>query len=89
VGLGFVLGDGIGCWALDHCLVDGKLEPWAADVIAGITDPICIERSQSGEGVHIFVYAEEGPGRKIRDGRNIEFYSVGRYIDVTGDRLEV
>ncbi len=31
--------------------------------------------------------AAEGKGFKIRDGRNIEFYSTGRYIAVTGVRL--
>ncbi|MBG6083252.1 bifunctional DNA primase/polymerase [Zhihengliuella flava] len=86
VGLGFVLGDGIGCFDLDHCLTDGRLEPWAADVLAEIQQPILFaEVSQSGTGVHVFVEAPEGPGAKIRDGRNIEFYSKDRYIAVTGE----
>lgn len=87
VGLGYVLGDGIGCWDFDHCLIDGVLTGWARESIESIADPLLIEVSQSGEGVHVFVYATEGPGRKIRDGRNIEFYSSGRYIAVTGQRL--
>lgn len=88
-GLGVVLGGGIGCWDLDHCIVDGELLPWAADVIAGVEAPLWVERSMSGDGVHVFVHAPEGDAVKIRDGRNIEFYSQGRYIAVTGDRLEV
>lgn len=89
VGLGFVLGGGFGCWDLDHCIVDGELLPWAREVIASIADPLWVERSMSGDGVHIFVRAEEGPAVKIRDGRNIEFYSRDRYIAVTFDRLNI
>lgn len=85
VGMGYVLGDGIGCYDLDHCLVDGKPEPWVAKFIASIPERVIFsEVSQGGDGVHIFVEAPEGPGRKIRDGRNIERYSTGRYIAVTG-----
>lgn len=88
VGLGFVLGDGVGCWDFDHCFVDGRLAGWALEAIAAISEPVIFaEVSQSGEGVHVFVEAPEGPGRRIRDGRNIEFYSAGRYIAVTGIKL--
>lgn len=88
-GIGYVLGDGIGCWDFDHCIVDGVLVGWAREAIEAIADPLLIEVSQSGEGVHVFVRAAEGPGWKIRDGRNIEFYSSGRYIAVTGQRLSM
>lgn len=88
-GLGFVLGDGVGCWDFDHCIVDGALVDWAREAIEAIPDPLLIEVSQSGEGVHVFVEAAEGRGRKIRDGRNIEFYSAGRYIAVTGIKLNI
>lgn len=88
VGLGFVLGDGIGCWDFDHCIKDGALADWAREAIAAIEAPLLIEVSQSGEGVHVFVEAPEGPGSKIRDGeRCVEFYSSGRYIAVTGRKL--
>lgn len=89
VGLGYVLGDGVGCWDFDHCIVDGVLVDWAREAIESIEDPLLVEVSQSGEGVHVFVHATEGPGRKIRDGRNIEFYSSGRYIAVTGNKLSM
>jgi primase-polymerase (primpol)-like protein len=86
VGMGFVLGDGIGCWDFDHCFTSGKLADWARDALAAITERVIFtEVSQSGEGLHVFVEAPEAPGRKIRDGRNIEFYSSGRYIAVTGN----
>lgn len=90
VSLGFVLGDGVGCYDFDHCLVDGELAGWARDAIETINEPVIFaEVSQSGEGVHIFIEASEGPGRKIRDGRNIERYTSGRYIAVTGNRLSM
>jgi primase-polymerase (primpol)-like protein len=88
VGLGFVLGDGIGCLDLDHCFDGGVLADWAADYIRTISEPVIFaEVSQSGDGVHVFIEAPEGPGRKIRDGRNIERYTAGRYIAVTGNKL--
>ncbi|MFS0718852.1 bifunctional DNA primase/polymerase [Arthrobacter sp. 1P04PC] len=88
VGLGFVLGDGIGCIDLDHCLDGGVLADWAAEYIRTFSEAVIFaEVSQSGEGVHLFIEAPEGPGRKIRDGRNIERYTSGRYIAVTGNKL--
>lgn len=88
VGLGFVLGDGIGCIDLDHCFDGGVLADWAAEYIRSVTEPVIFaEVSQSGDGVHLFIEAGEAPGRKIRDGRNIERYTTGRYIAVTGNSL--
>ena len=88
-GFGIVLGDGLGCIDLDHCIIDGVVAEWAQGWIDGYReDAVLIERSFSGEGVHIFLPMEEGPGRRIRDGvRNVEIYSRDRYIAVTGDRL--
>lgn len=85
-GIGFVLGDGFACIDLDHCLIDGELAPWAAAVVAA-NPGTYIEVSRSGEGLHIFGLLPEGPGRKIRDGRNIEVYSTGRYIALTNNRF--
>ena len=84
-GLGYVLGDGVGCIDLDHCLDGGRLESWAADILAA-TPATYVEVSQSGTGLHIFGHLPEGPGRLIRDGRAVEYYSTGRYIAVTGNR---
>lgn len=87
-GLGFVLGDGIGCIDLDHCFIDGELADWAR-LIVDRCPPTFMEVSQSGDGLHIFGLLPEGPGRNIRrDGTNVEFYSVGRYIAVTGNRFD-
>lgn len=89
-GLGFVLGDGIGCIDLDHCIdARGRVEPWAQHYIDRWRDrAIMVERSMSGRGVHIFLHMEETKGRMIRlPGRSIEVYSWRRYIAVTGDRI--
>ena len=87
VGLGFVLGDGVGCIDLDHCFEDGKLVSWAQEIVDRCPETF-MEVSQSGEGLHIFGLLPEGGGRNIRGGgSNVEFYSVGRYIAVTGDRF--
>ena len=86
-GFGIVLGDGLGCIDLDEALDDtGRIKPWAQEVVTGYADDsILTEVSVSGRGLHIFLPMPEGPGKRIRDGeRNIEIYSRGRYIAVTG-----
>lgn len=91
-GLGWVLGAGIGCIDLDHCIIDGRLQAWAADIIRKYRRrALLIERSHSGDGVHIFLRMKPGAGRRIRDGRNIEVYppDSGRYIAVTGRRFDL
>lgn len=89
VGLGFVLGGGIGCIDLDHCITDGVVADWA-QAILDRCPPTFIEVSQSGEGLHIFGLIPEGPGRNIRRGDTaVEFYSADRYIAMTGDRFKV
>lgn len=85
-GFGVMLGGGLACWDLDHCLEGDVLAPWAADVLASIDSPLWVERSMSGTGLHVFVVAPEGKGWR-RDG--VEFYSVGRFIAVTGVRFIV
>lgn len=90
VGMGFVLGDGIGCLDLDDVIdAHGRVAPWAARYVDRFRDrAILIEKSRSGRGIHIFVRMAETKGRRIREpGRKIEIYSWGRYIAVTGDRI--
>lgn len=80
-----MLGDGLGCYDLDNCFEDdGALKTYAAELLESV-DPIFVERSVSGRGLHIFVHAPEAKGWR-RDG--IEFYSRDRFIRVTGDRFE-
>ena len=78
-GVGVVLGDGLGCIDLDHCISDGVIAPWAQAVLDANPDTFT-EISQSGAGIHLWGSLPEGKGRVIRDGRNIEIYSAGRFI---------
>lgn len=91
-GLGWVLGDGVGCIDLDDCLDGDEIQPWAAEIIRKYRRrALLVERSWSGAGVHIFMRMKPGAGRRIRDGRNIEVYppDSGRYIAVTGRRFDL
>lgn len=83
--LGYVLGDGIGCIDLDHCIhADGTLTP-AAQTIVNFYPHNWIEISPSGHGLHIWGTATPQPGFKREwRGQMIEFYSRGRYITITG-----
>lgn len=84
VGLGFVLGEGIGCIDIDHCITDGVIDARALQLVAD-TDHFYVEVSPSGEGLHIWHHAKEGRGtRRTENGLHVERYSVGRYITVTG-----
>ena len=85
IGLGYVLGDGIGCIDLDHCLIDGKPNDTATAYLETYTRHY-IEISPSGDGLHIWGTAEPDHGTKRQiDGLNIERYSTGRYITITGN----
>lgn len=84
-GYGYMLGDGIGCIDLDHCIyADGTLTALAASILAACPDTY-VEVSASGAGLHIFGMISEGPGWK-RDG--VEIYSRERFIRMTGRRFE-
>lgn len=87
-GLGFVLsGDGIVCIDLDHCIEDGRVASWAADILEKAKDTY-IEVSPSGTGLHIWGMADVSRGRVLRQGSSqVEIYGSGRYITVTGSRF--
>ena len=87
-GFGVVLdGSGLGCYDFDNCFIDGELKPAVRDFIAGISYPIVyVERSVSGNGLHVFVEAEKQRGFR-RDG--VEFYSWGRFIRMTLDSYKL
>lgn len=85
VGLGFVLGEGIGCIDLDHVLTGGKINPEGASFIAAYPNHY-IEISPSGDGLHIWGTSAELPGtRRNEGGISVERYSSGRYITVTNN----
>ena len=76
-GLGFVLDEGIGCIDLDDCFdAEGALSPLAERVLKA-NPSAWVERSQSGRGLHVWGLMDEAPGRRTKE---IEVYSVGRYI---------
>lgn len=81
-----MLGAGIGCFDLDHCSDDE-----ARVFAASITEPIIFaERSQSGNGVHIFIEAPEGPGwKRTIGGLSVERYTADRFIRMTGRRIRL
>jgi primase-polymerase (primpol)-like protein len=86
-GLGFVLNDdGIACVDLDHCLSGGELAPWARRVL-DLAGPTWVERSVSGDGLHIWGLGSLPHGRRIPldGGGTAELYGTGRYIAVTGE----
>ena len=71
----------------DDCFDGGVLKPAVRDFIAGITYPIVyVERSVSGNGLHVFVEAERQRGFR-RDG--VEFYTWGRFIRMTLDSFKL
>ena len=85
VGLGYVLGDGIGCIDLDHCLSSGNPNKAAAKFLQDYPHHF-IEVSPSGEGLHIWgQQKEQGGRRQTIGGLSIEHYSVGRYMTITGN----
>ncbi|MDI9399815.1 MAG: DUF3987 domain-containing protein, partial [Euryarchaeota archaeon] len=69
---------------LDHCIQGGKIEPWALEIVEELGS--YVEISPSGEGLRILGY-----GKLRREGRkkgNVEVYDGGRYLTVTGHRLD-
>ncbi|MEH0058795.1 hypothetical protein QDX25_07295 [Auritidibacter ignavus] len=92
-GLGFALGDGIGCYDLDGCLTErGDLEPWAEQVLERIPEKIFyMEISHSRRGIHVFVMAPESLGAVEAVGVHVgvERYTWGRYIAVTGRKFDL
>lgn len=80
-GFGVMLGEGLACIDIDHCLNGGVLAPWAVEVVES-ESPLFVEVSMSGTGLHVFVESPEGPG--LRRG-GVERYSRARFIRCTGD----
>lgn len=88
-GFGIVLGGGLAAYDLDDCFTDaGELKPWARDVLESVHNPLLIEVSKNGNGLHIFIEAEEGPGKRdeMPGGGRREFYSRDQFIRTTLNR---
>lgn len=88
-GIGFVLNnDGIVGIDLDKCVIDGQPLPAAIEILdrLGCT---YIEFSPSGNGLRSFGYAPATKGvRGKLNGINVELYSTGRYLTVTGQTIK-
>lgn len=83
-GFGIMLGNGIGCYDLDH-VSDAEARDLATEIPERI---IYTERSMSGHGVHIFVEAPESAGSKKWQGRH-ERYTRERFIRMTGNTIHL
>lgn len=87
-GVGVMMGDGLGCTDLDHCVVDGKIVPWAREIIIALDS--YAEFSPSGTGVHILGcdIALPGKGRKRPyETGAVEVYDTARFLTFTGKWL--
>lgn len=81
-GYGVMLGHGLACIDLDHVLhPDGTVHPVARRILDEFPDAY-VERSCSGEGLHIFGMAAPTPGRRIGV---VEVYTRARFIRLTCD----
>ena len=86
-GIGFVLTGLEGYTVIDLDKVigdDGRIEPWASDVVERFNT--YTEISPSGTGLHIWCRGRP-PGPRCRT-KNIEMYANKRYITVTGRMIE-
>ena len=81
-GIGFEFNGGIVGVDFDHCLQDGKLDPWTAAWVERFNS--YTEISPSGTGLHI-VCKGRLPGEAIKRPR-AELYDRGRYFTMTGRR---
>jgi len=88
-GVGLVLaGDGIVGVDLDHVVHDGVPDPAAMALLNRVGCQF-IELSPSGTGLHGWGYGPNIGGRRGKlDGVNIELYSQGRYLTMTGRPLK-
>jgi putative DNA primase/helicase len=84
-GVGVMMGNGLGCTDLDHCVSDGKIMPWAREIIIALDS--YSEFSPSGTGVHILGenISLPGKGRKRPyETGAVEVYDTARFLTFTG-----
>jgi hypothetical protein len=87
-GVGVMMGGGLGCTDLDHCVVNGKIMPWARAIIIGLNSHS--EFSPSGTGVHILGEDIKLPGKgrkKPYETGAVELYDTARFLTFTGKWL--
>ncbi len=86
-GVGVVMGQGLGCVDLDHCVdpSTGKIMPWARQIIIGLDT--YSEFSPSGTGVHILGEDIQLPGKGRKrpfESGAVEVYDCARFLTFTG-----
>ena len=83
-GFGVMLGQGLGCYDIDHCFNGGSLKGWVRDYIESIPEKVIyMEVSKSGEGLHLFFLATDHGRGSNRGG--VERYVQDRFIRTTFD----
>jgi primase-polymerase (primpol)-like protein len=86
-GMGIMLGDGVGCYDLDHCLVDGRLTDVHRQIVDEISAPILfVEVSVSGRGIHVFT---DEPASHSTQGPWGGHYTHSRFIRMTGEAFDL
>jgi AAA domain-containing protein len=87
-GVGVMMGEGLGCVDLDHCVNAGQIEPWAREIIIALDT--YSEFSPSGTGVHLLGTDIHLPGkgrkRPFKSGA-VELYDTARFLTFTGKHL--
>lgn len=88
-GVGFALNnDGIMGVDLDKCVHDGKPDPAAMEILDRLQCSY-IEFSPSGKGLRAFGFGTLSKGTRGKfNGINVELYSTGRYLTVTGHSIK-
>lgn len=89
-GLGFMLGDGIAGVDIDGAFDEAGCLHSDAREIVELMKPCYMERSPSGNGIHILgfgVKSRMACKKPLPVSKMLEVYDKGRYFTVTGDRL--
>lgn len=86
-GVGVMMGRGLGCTDLDHCVdpSTGKIAPWAREIIISLDS--YSEFSPSGTGVHIIADDIRLPGKgrkRPHETGAVEVYDAARFLTFTG-----
>jgi putative DNA primase/helicase len=89
-GVGIMLGNPLGGADLDHCVEDGKIAPWAQEIIARIHS--YTEISPSGTGIRLLIVGSHGhdKGRKLKRRETeeaAEAYDNVRFLTFTGHHV--
>ena len=70
---------------IDRCVVDGKLQPWAREIIGKVPETYC-EFSPSGTGLRFVARGAGKLASKNADGTGVELHSGdgGNFVTLTG-----